>query len=74
MRRKVDSKSEAQGFPESRLPRFTEEEQEMVRQSSDFLGLNFYTSEMVRPEDEGTDEVSYHRLVAALTLYKSSQG
>ena len=32
------------------------------RQSSDFLGLNFYTSEIVRPEDEGLEEVSYHKV------------
>ena len=27
----------------------------------DFLGINFYTSEMVYPVDEGTEEVSYHK-------------
>jgi hypothetical protein len=31
MRRKVDAKSAAQGFPESRLPRFTEEQAAEVR-------------------------------------------
>ena len=29
--------------------------------SIDFLGINFYTSEMVYPIDEGIDEVSYHK-------------
>ena len=30
-------------------------------QFTDFLGINFYTSEMVYPVDEGTEEVSYHK-------------
>ena len=61
MRTKVDAKSEAQGFPESRLPQFTAEEETLVSKSSDFLGLNFYTSELVKPEDEGIEDVSYHK-------------
>ena len=58
---KVDAKSKAQGFPESRLPKFSPEEEILVSKSSDFLGLNFYTSELVKPEDEGIDDVSYHK-------------
>ena len=58
---KVDAKSEAQGFPESRLPKFSPEEEILVSKSSDFLGLNFYTSELVKPEDEGIDDLSYHK-------------
>ena len=58
---KVDAKSEAQGFLESRLPKFSPEEEILVSKSSDFLGLNFYTSELVKPEDEGIDDVSYHK-------------
>ena len=61
MRTKVGAKSEAQGFPESRLPEFTLEEEMMVSKSSDFLGLNFYTSELVKPEDEGIEDISYHK-------------
>jgi len=61
MREKVDMKSQAQGFAESRLPHFTESESLMVANTSDFLGINFYTSEMVYPVDEGTEEVSYHK-------------
>ena len=46
MREKIDAKSEAQGFPESRLPSFTEEESAMILGSSDFLGMNFYTAQV----------------------------
>ena len=34
MREKIDAKSEAQGYPESRLPTFTEDQQRMVANSS----------------------------------------
>ena len=50
MRSKIDEKSAAQGYAESRLPHFTEEEEAMVLGSSDFLGLNIYTAFLVYPE------------------------
>ena len=34
MREKIDAKSEAQGYPESRLPTFTADQQVMVANSS----------------------------------------
>ena len=34
MREKIDAKSEAQGYPESRLPTFTAEQQSLVANSS----------------------------------------
>ena len=37
MREKIDAKSEAQGYAESRLPRFTEEQKEMITNSSGHL-------------------------------------
>jgi len=59
MRSKIDEKSQAQGFPESRLPNFTEEESEMIAGSSDFLGINFYTSNIVYPKVSDIEDVSY---------------
>jgi len=59
MREKIDAKSKAQGFEESRLPTFTPEEVEMVAGSSDFIGLNFYTCELVYPEEGDINIVSY---------------
>ena len=55
MRRKIDEKSAASGFPESRLPQFTEEESLEIMHSSDFFGLNHYTSSLVYP----TPKVSF---------------
>ena len=46
MRDKIDAKSEAQGFDESRLPTFSEEDSAMILGSSDFLGMNFYTAQV----------------------------
>ena len=46
MREKIDAKSEAQGFDESRLPTFSEEDSAMILGSSDFLGMNFYTAQV----------------------------
>nr|AEW46881.1 seminal fluid protein CSSFP031 [Chilo suppressalis] len=44
MKEKVAKKSATQGFYRSRLPEFTKEEIEMIRGSSDFFGLNHYSS------------------------------
>jgi len=61
MRQKVDEKSTAQNFPSSRLPEFTAEESAMIQSSSDFLGINMYTSYLTSPKDEGIQDVSYFK-------------
>ena len=55
----IDAKSEAQGFPQSRLPRFTEEESRMIANSSDFLGINYYTTEIVFQQPGDIADVSF---------------
>ncbi|CAH2086918.1 unnamed protein product [Euphydryas editha] len=47
VKEKIAVKSLSQGFPRSRLPAFTPEEIELVKGSSDFLGINHYTTSLV---------------------------
>jgi len=58
MRAKIDAKSKAQGLKESRLPTFTAEETKMLAKSADFIGLNFYTSQLVFPVEEDVSKQS----------------
>ena len=51
MREIIDAKSEAEGLQFSRLPQFSPEWRQRLNGSWDFLGLNHYSTELVRPED-----------------------
>ncbi|KRT83938.1 glycoside hydrolase, partial [Oryctes borbonicus] len=44
MRQKVDAMSERESFTRSRLPYFTDDEIQLLNGSSDFFGLNHYTT------------------------------
>ena len=56
----IDTKSEDQGFEESRLPTFTANETAEIMQSSDFLGINYYTSSLVYPEVSDINCIDYY--------------
>ncbi|KAJ8709807.1 hypothetical protein PYW08_009811 [Mythimna loreyi] len=46
---KIAEKSAQQGYRQSRLPEFTEEEKDFVRGASDFFGVNHYTAFLMTP-------------------------
>ncbi|XP_041969210.1 myrosinase 1-like [Aricia agestis] len=56
MKKRIAENSEKQGFFRSRLPEFTADEIELVRGSSDFLGINHYTT-LIAYRNESVDGV-----------------
>ncbi|CAH2097133.1 unnamed protein product [Euphydryas editha] len=46
LKRNVDTKSAKQGFARSRLPKLSESEVEFIKGTSDFFGLNTYTTKL----------------------------
>lgn len=48
---RIEAHSKQQGFSRSRLPTFTQEEIERIRGTSDFFGINSYTSVLVTRND-----------------------
>lgn len=58
---RVANRSYAEGFRRSRLPTFTSEEVNLLRGSSDYLGLNHYSSQQAyHIEEPAIDEPSYN--------------
>ncbi|XP_076227337.1 myrosinase 1 [Nomia melanderi] len=53
MKKMVANKSLEQGYPKSRLPEFEPEWIAYIKQTSDFLALNHYTSKLVSPGCSG---------------------
>ncbi|KAJ8952840.1 hypothetical protein NQ317_010784 [Molorchus minor] len=48
MKTRIAARSEQEGYDKSRLPEFTEEEKEYINGTCDFLGVNSYSTNMVR--------------------------
>lgn len=60
MKLKIDEKSRLQGFNQSRLPAFTEAEKILVAGSSDFMGLNHYSSSYSEDAPSNISNVDYY--------------
>lgn len=52
---RIGELSKQQGFAKSRLPAFTPEEIKMIHKTSDFFGINSYTSVLVTTNDDKTN-------------------
>lgn len=48
---RISAMSKQQGFKRSRLPQFTPQEIDRIRNTSDFFGINSYTSVLVTRND-----------------------
>lgn len=49
---RIAKRSRLEGFSKSRLPSFTKEEVQYIRGTSDFFGLNHYTSRLAAHAEE----------------------
>ncbi|XP_069868544.1 cytosolic beta-glucosidase isoform X1 [Dipodomys merriami] len=47
----IASMSKKQGYPSSRLPKFTEEEKKMIKGTADFFAVQYYTSRLVKHQE-----------------------
>lgn len=56
---RIAALSNEQGFKRSRLPEFTEDEINRIRGTSDFFGINSYTSILVKRNDRNNDVGGY---------------
>ncbi|RZC33947.1 Glyco hydro 1 domain containing protein [Asbolus verrucosus] len=58
---RIDEKSKQQGYPESRLPKFTTEEMDYIKGTYDFIALNSFTTLYTAWLDDGNiSDVNYY--------------
>jgi beta-glucosidase/6-phospho-beta-glucosidase/beta-galactosidase len=56
---RIGELSRQQGFSKSRLPEFTSDEIKMIHKTSDFFGINSYTSVYVTSNDDVTNPAKH---------------
>ena len=66
----IAEKSALQGFNKSRLPEFTEEEKLLIRNSSDFFGLNHYSTSYIedKPSDINWENRNYKKAFCKMKI------
>lgn len=72
MKDRVAKRSKEQGFARSRLPAFTPEEIDLIKGSSDFFGLNHYTTQLVRANAKTGHPVPSYADDIGVTTYMDS--
>ncbi|KAI4468951.1 glycosyl hydrolase [Holotrichia oblita] len=70
---RVDRLSEEEGFPWSRLPKFTSEEVDLLRGSADFLGFNHYATDLCFALSADDARRPSHEYDAGARCYKSNE-
>lgn len=66
-------RSAEQGFPRSRLPKFTNEEINYIKGTSDYFGLNHYTTRIAEaPRERLTGEVSWDNDIGVIQIVNES--
>ncbi len=60
MKVKISEKSAQQGFNQSRLPEFTDDEKLLVANSADFFGLNHYSTTLIEDAPSDIQLVDYY--------------
>lgn len=55
----IASMSKKQGYPSSRLPEFTEEEKKMIKGTADFFAVQYYTTRLVKHQENKKGELGF---------------
>ncbi|EGV98978.1 Cytosolic beta-glucosidase, partial [Cricetulus griseus] len=55
----IATMSKKQGYSSSRLPEFTEEEKKMIKGTADFFAVQYYTTRLVRHQENKKGELSF---------------
>ncbi|XP_023935498.2 myrosinase 1-like [Bicyclus anynana] len=70
VKRRVLERSTAQGFPESRFPVLSPEEIQLLKGSADFMGVNHYTTFLVKPSEKQYPVPSFEDDVNVTLTYR----
>lgn len=61
VKERVERKSKQEGYMRSRLPAFTQKEIKHIRGTSDFFGLNHYTTRLIQHDENARDDIDVEK-------------